>query len=258
MLVFATQTLALAQEQYLREELINSINVGKVVELDVKNQSDKVLAFYTKHQFEQERGSVIILHDKLEHPDWKYVIRPLRTELPKLGWNTLSLQLPYKRQRLDDEEKLNAFYQSGFERIDSAILFLNKEKAKKVILVAYGSSAMYALRYLEDPQQVITKPAAAVSVIVLISPYSITAEKFKEQDFSPLEKIKMPLLDIFGSQDLDLVTKLADERQAIAKRSGNKQYLQQVINHADHFFLGQTETLVKRVHSFIYSATMGN
>ncbi|MBV1920185.1 MAG: alpha/beta hydrolase family protein, partial [Pseudomonadales bacterium] len=40
-------------------------------------------------------GNVLILHDNQQHPDWPGTVHALRTELPKNGWSTLSISVPY-------------------------------------------------------------------------------------------------------------------------------------------------------------------
>ena len=40
-------------------------------------------------------GNILILHDNQQHPDWPGNVHELRTELPKSGWSTLSISVPY-------------------------------------------------------------------------------------------------------------------------------------------------------------------
>jgi len=40
-------------------------------------------------------GNILILHDNQQHPDWPGNVHALRTELPKNGWSTLSISVPY-------------------------------------------------------------------------------------------------------------------------------------------------------------------
>lgn len=40
-------------------------------------------------------GNILILHDNQQHPDWPGNVHSLRTELPKNGWSTLSISVPY-------------------------------------------------------------------------------------------------------------------------------------------------------------------
>ncbi len=40
-------------------------------------------------------GNMLILHDNQQHPDWPGNVHALRIELPKNGWSTLSISVPY-------------------------------------------------------------------------------------------------------------------------------------------------------------------
>ncbi|MBF0265223.1 MAG: DUF3530 family protein [Gammaproteobacteria bacterium] len=247
-------------EQEWLQEIGDSISVGKKVMIslfasDGTEKKQKYLAFYAKQNLLDERGTIIILHDKESHPDWKNIIRPLRTELPDTGWNTLSLQLPILDKQVASFEELDRFYKKSYERINGAIFYLNSQKARNVMVVAYGSSAMSALSYISNQSKLtsLRLPVAAVSAIALISPYSVAEEKFIDQELNLFELIQIPTLDLYGADDLDIVKKYAKTRKSIARRSGNRRYMQQKIANADHFYMGQAETVVKRIHSFFLS-----
>jgi len=65
-----------------------------------------VLALEQKPRIPQAQGAVLILHDKEQHADWPYMIRPLRMSLPDAGWYTLSVNLPYEGAKKLPERSL--------------------------------------------------------------------------------------------------------------------------------------------------------
>ncbi len=52
------------------------------------------LSLYTPDKTGNQFGTVILLHGNGHHPDWPGVIHLLRTQLPEVGWSTLSIAVP--------------------------------------------------------------------------------------------------------------------------------------------------------------------
>ncbi|MFK5893340.1 MAG: DUF3530 family protein [Pseudomonadota bacterium] len=228
----------LKQEKYWKSLLSKQIKMGQAIDLNSGQQT--FFAIYKKQNLLKEKGSVILLHDKAGHPDWKNVIRPLRINLTKHGWNTLSIQMPLKNKPLKKTEELQAFYQQGYSRLDSALQYLKDQKAPNIFLIAYGSNNLVVLNYYKN------NPKRDINGVVLISLAT-------ENSLSLLEEINLPVLDIYGSNDFDSVTLTARQRISAAKRSGNKYYSQQQIHYADHFFSTDSDKLIKRIHSWMVS-----
>lgn len=83
-----TANRALAQELKL-----HGLNDNEVLWLgEGKNQ---FLGLMTPDFSGLPLGNILILHDNQQHPDWPGTIHALRTELPKNGWSTLSISVPY-------------------------------------------------------------------------------------------------------------------------------------------------------------------
>ena len=78
--------------------LANTLKDHETVWLDVSypdiSDTQKVLAISKPSLIAEKKGAILLLHDKEQHADWPEVIRPLRKNLPKEGWFTLSLNLP--------------------------------------------------------------------------------------------------------------------------------------------------------------------
>ena len=63
-----------------------------------------------------------------------------------------------------------------------------------------------------------------------------------------VEKIKLPVLDLYGEKDLEYVLESVPIRkQAVEKNSGS----QQMVPAADHFFVGRNAALVENVDSWL-------
>jgi alpha/beta superfamily hydrolase len=70
-----------------------------------------------------------------------------------------------------------------------------------------------------------------------------------------LERVKLPLLDLMGSEDNAFVKDTANERQEAAKRAGNTRYEQKVILGANHFHVGREADLLQTVDVWLVSAS---
>lgn len=81
-----------------QQALADVLKPHEIVWLDVnypeKNEARKVLAIAHPPLIPDKQGAILLLHDKEQHADWPEVIHPLRMNLPKSGWYTLSLSLP--------------------------------------------------------------------------------------------------------------------------------------------------------------------
>ena len=99
-------------EQKNQQALANTLKDYETVWLEV-NYPDipdarKVLAIASPSLIAEKKGAVLLLHDTEQHADWPEVIRPLRKNLPKSGWYTLSVNLPDETRARAPERVLEA------------------------------------------------------------------------------------------------------------------------------------------------------
>jgi len=99
-------------EQKNQMALANALKYYETVWLDV-NYPDipdarKVLAIASPSLIADKKGAILLLHDTEQHADWPEVIRPLRKNLPKSGWFTLSVNLPDETRAGAPERVLEA------------------------------------------------------------------------------------------------------------------------------------------------------
>ena len=66
-----------------------------------------------------------------------------------------------------------------------------------------------------------------------------------------LSKINVPVLDIYGDEDLDGVIMTIDERADSAKKAGNKNFTQLEIKDSNHFFDNQDDALIEAVANWL-------
>lgn len=259
-------------ESIQAEQLAKTLKPGEALWLEV--DQDKFLAILIPDVSDRPKGGAIILHDANSHPDWPDVIRPLRTSLPHHGWATISIQLP-------NINKIDGYlpYQKMINsRIQKAAEHLQSIGINNIALIGHGSGALAAATYLANDN-----PHPAIRGFIGIGLSVILTERNEDYLPSHIEKIKLPILDIYGSRDLTSVTSTAAERSLAAKKSSrnaasNNQrepyknaglstttndiqgyitYRQVIIEGANHNFEGQSELLNKRVRGWLERHTNG-
>ena len=66
-----------------------------------------------------------------------------------------------------------------------------------------------------------------------------------------LPKVSVPMLDLYGSEDLAQVLETSEARAAAV--TGTSNFQQRVVAGADHFFEGEEEDLLKYVQAWLES-----
>jgi len=230
----------LLREQRIAAEVEAAIQTGKPVRLQAGDV--EFMAIYAGAESDVIRGGVIILHGQGAHPDWPDVIHPLRTELPLHGWETLSIQMPIAAADAP-EWVYNDLVSEALPRIKAAVEYFKQGNFSTLMLVAHDLGARMGAEYLASG----TAEAEEINAFVAIG----MAVQRKSPGYEALKKIKIPLLDIYGSRDLDAVLKGGRDRAAAAREGLNKGFRQVVVPGADHLFRGLQDTLVNRVQSWM-------
>ncbi|MBU0657048.1 MAG: alpha/beta hydrolase family protein [Gammaproteobacteria bacterium] len=197
---------------------------------------------------EQPRGAVIILHGRGYHPDWQDVAHPLRTGLAEKGWTTLSLQMP----ALEKEAKYFDYvplFPNADKRIDAGIALLKQKGISTIVLVAHSCGAHMAMHWVEN------KGDADIAAYVGLGMGATDYQQEMAHGF-PLDKMKAPILDVYGEKEYPQVINTAPERQALMQKAGNSQSRQMVLPDADHYFHDKGSELTAVVANWLNSLQM--
>ena len=181
------------------------------------------------------------MHGTGIHPDWQQVIQPLRVGLTEHNWNTLSIQMPI----LSNEAEYNEYaplYDEVATRIDAAIKYLKDNGSKDIVLLGHSQGSSMTAYYLRTSKQDI-KGFVAIGIAAF-------AEDQRMNSVRSLEKITLPVLDLYGTEDLENILASVEIRSEAAKKAGNKNYTQIKIT-GNHFFDGHEDELVKTVADWL-------
>lgn len=235
-LLFCLPWAAAAETDRWAAELAASLPPGQVQYLDAAGEP--FLAVYAEQVAPEPAGGVILLHDTEAHPDWREVISPLRRELPNHGWATLALHLPMAAEP-------SALPDGTLERIRAGVEFLRARGVRNIVLAGHGWGAIAAVSYLGELEE------HGIGALIAIG---MPATDPDSQISPILEKIKIPVFDMYGSQDLAAAAG-ARQRAAAAARAGNTSYRQLEVLGADHSFVGLNDFLVRRIRSWLHRYT---
>lgn len=225
----------------MADEIRDTILDGTVISLN--DGSHPFMGILT--EAEQPRGAVIILHGRGFHPDWQDVAHPLRTGLAEKGWTTLSLQMPVLEKDATYYDYLPLFPNAD-KRIDAGIAFLKQKGISPIVLVAHSCGAHMAMHWVES------RGDGDIAAYVGLGMGATDTGQEMARPF-PLDKMKVPVLDVYGEKEYQQVIAMAPERQALMQKGGNNQSKQMVLPEADHYFHDKGSELTAVVANWLNS-----
>jgi predicted esterase len=235
----SVQASDLAKEKRWADQVVDAILDGEAIWLN--DGTSDFLGIYT--EAEEDKGrAVIVMHGTGIHPDWQQVVKPLRVGLIEHNWNTLSIQMPILPNEAEYAEYA-PLYDEVAPRIGAAIEYLKANGSKDIVLIGHSQGATMAAYYLSTSKQ-------DVNGFVAIGMGTLAEDKRMNSALS-LEKIKVPVLDLYGDDDLEDVMATIDDRAAAAGKAGNKNFTQIEVEGANHFFDGKEDELVETVADWL-------
>ncbi|MES1998131.1 MAG: DUF3530 family protein [Pseudomonadota bacterium] len=217
-----------AREKKWADEVIPGVVVGDPVYLEQAN-GHKFLTLYTTAK--DPKAALIIVHGLGIHPDWG-LIGVLRSQLADRGYTTLSVQMPV----LANDAKASAYpptFPEASQRLQLAVDFLKAKGYQKIGIVSHSMGSRMSEAYLS------AKPDPAIKAWVSIGMPG-TAD---------YRKLNMPVLDLYGQNDLPEVIKGAAARKAGLQGKPGAEQIQ--ATRADHFFTDQDQQLVDTVAHYL-------
>ncbi|NOZ54043.1 MAG: DUF3530 family protein [Gammaproteobacteria bacterium] len=236
------QALDRKLEAQFIHELKKQIKTGKTIDLQQGNTV--FLGIYIPASSPRSHGGIVLVHNVGGHADWPEAIAPLRIELPKYGWNTLSIQLPLLPNEPRDTD-YETLFADGASRIKIALDYFNTEGIYNVLIIGQGIGATIALDYIVKQKEQKNSVTGFVGLSMYDNAYNLTKLT------SLLKNIQIPVLDVYGSLDTDQVISGILERKNSAKKFGISNYKQLKLIGADHRYTGTERRLVKRIRSWV-------
>lgn len=195
---------------------------------------------------DEPKGTVVILHGRGYHPDWESVVQPLRVGLVDEGWNTLSIQLPVLEKSAKYFDYVDVFDAAG-PRIESALAYAKTLSEGTLVLLAHSCGSHMAQRWIKNNPETANQSFDAYVGI------GMGATDYKQPMVEPfqLDKMPMPILDVYGTKDFPAVLRKAPERLAMLERSGHAKSKQIAVEGAEHYFKESKTQLVGSVAQWL-------
>ncbi|MDE2259654.1 MAG: DUF3530 family protein [Betaproteobacteria bacterium] len=217
-----------AREKKWADEVLPSVVVGEPIYLEQPN-GHKFLTLYTPAK--NARAALVIVHGMGVNPDWN-LIGVLRSELPDHGYTTLSIQMPILASGVKGKAYTGTFPEA-VQRLSIAVDFLKAKGYTKIGLVSHSIGSRMSAAYMAG------KPDAAVKAWVSIG----------MSDGAGYSTINVPILDLYGENDLPEILKTARARKATLR--GKAGSTQRMVPHSDHFFNNMDAPLVDAVTKYL-------
>jgi pimeloyl-ACP methyl ester carboxylesterase len=218
-----------AREKRWADDIQFSLMVGDAVWLEQKN-GHRFLSLYVEKA--KSKPALIIAHGRGWSPDYE-LYGTLRTRLADLGYTTLAIQLPV----LPSTALLGLYvplYPDARERFQLAVDFLKAKGYRDIAIVSHSLGATMANQYLIRTDETAVKAWVFVGIL---------------QGLEEMYRIRIPVLDVFGERDWDVIRWGAEERKAqIEKVPGSAQV---VVPQARHFFEGREQELIRVIDRFL-------
>ncbi len=217
-----------ARELKWANEVIPGVVVGDPVFLEQAN-AHKFLTLFTATA--NAKAAVIVVHGLGVHPDWG-LIGVLRSQLAEHGYTTLSVQMPVLASEAVAEDYTATFPEAD-ERLQHAVAFLQAKGYRKIAIVSHSMGSLMTHAYLGK------HPDAPIAAWVAIGMGAAVG----------YADVNMPVLDLYGQNDLAQV--LNNAKQRGASLQGKAKSEQMVVPDTDHFFNDRDAVLVQSVQRYL-------
>lgn len=226
-----------AKEKRWADQTVDSILDGEAVWL--KADKHEFLSIYTDAEEQSSKG-MIVVHGTGIHPNWDQVVKPVRVEMTSRGWNTLSIQMPILANEASYADYV-PLYPEVPPRLKAAEEYLKAQGVDQIVIVAHSQGATMSSYYLSK-----SKHQAKAFVAIGMG---ATQKDSHLNSANALKSISIPVLDLYGSDDLPGVLETRDRRKAAGAH--NKVYQQKMVQGAEHFFDGKNEELISIIHQWL-------
>ena len=177
--------------------------------------------------------AVILCHGRGQHPTWD-VVDPLRIGIhEKLGYHTVSLQMPAPGGNWREYEE---HFPEAYNRIAATVRVLNKKNIKRIYLMGHSMGSRMATAYLANVEN------HGIDGFIGVGVRNGGGEPLDSA--SNLESVDIPAVDVYGDGGDGKDAVHAERRE---DSLASETYKMVFISGADHRFDGYEDKMVEAV-----------
>jgi len=238
-------SIDLSQEQGWAEQFSPRSWLGEEV-VKLSSSTGKSMAMYYRAAGRSEYGAIILLPTFDTHPNGA-PIGILRIALAHHGWHTLAVQLPTLVEEAGPTETVSVL-PLACARLQAAIAWFSSRKlTENLVVLGHGLGAIAAATCVSELRE-----KSPVHGLILLGA-GVPGIPPKGMDILKLiEKIGVPILDLYGEHDALAERENALVRAAIGRRNRDRPYVQISLPGADHLFSGvEEDAAVPRISAWL-------
>ena len=237
------------REQRWASEVVPALVVGEAVQLPGPGGRSFLGLLAEADKADKLRTAIVLVHGVGVHPDHG-VIGALRASLADAGFTTLSIQMPVQRSdaAIDDyhPNRTPGVFDNAVARIGAAVAWMRARGHGKVVLLSHSMGSWMSNVYYERTEQSAAQPAFDAWVCMGLT-----------GGYGWMGHVKVPVLDVYGENDLPPVVRAAGRRQSTLEGLPAAASSRQVrIAGADHHYAGREKELSAAIESFVRGSVL--
>ena len=220
----------IAREARWRAEVEPGLVVGDAYTLKTAT-GQPFFSIFTEGK--QKQVAFVLVHGVGVHPDFGLIGR-LRVLLADAGYATLAIQMPVLPKETTDGAEYASTFPDATARLASAHAWLRERGYAKVVLASHSMGAWMANVYFQQTPD---------------APYAAWIAMGVTGRILPLKSNSLPVLDLYGQNDLPVNLKSAWLRRAHLMLLPQSQQI--MIANADHHYAGVEADVARAIVEFV-------
>lgn len=225
------------RERMIYDQSLSEIFDGEHNFVDYKFGKFSVLEIYNN----EKNQAILYLHGRGRSPNSYNLAHPLRTQMSE-DFNTYNIQLPVLEKGSTYNDYINIFYDSD-QRIRSALDYILGNNSK-IIIIANSCGVHMLMSFIDNYDL----PPEVTSIIQIGSGAVDKGQKILAE--YPYYKINVPILDLYGQYDFNLVLKESSKREKLIKKISEKSS-QFKINGSNHYHDDNADKVIQIVKKWL-------
>ena len=225
------------RERMIYDQSLSEVFDGEHSYINYKHGKFSSIEIYN----DDKNSAILFLHGRGLSPNDFNLAHPVRTQLSN-DFNTYSIQLPVLEKGSTYNDYVDILYDSD-QRIISAVDYISSQN-DRLVIIAHSCGVHMLMSFIDNyflPSQVIA--------IVMIGSGAVDKGQKLVTEY-PYDKINMPILDIYGEYDFDLVRKEASKREKLIKIVSDKS-TQYEIKSSSHYHEDNADKVIQIVKKWL-------